>query len=813
MKMDILNFFDFFIKSDFPMTNMLFIGLMVLIFFVLLFYSPLLSKVFFPAFGYKKYADYLPFDKILNDNMTVRLKDGTLVRAFLVAGVQNGMMDIAQRQQLFDLRQSLFVQMKDPGAVLRFYAIRTKTKHDDDHEFDQPVLQRIYNKWKKQGLKIFENKNYLVLSVSGNNAGERLNNHTNSILSVLSVYGAKVLKHGDPDNFAALYSRILSPVSRPNILRADESMNDLITSDNVEFLDNGIVKYNFGGDAKYAAFVSMKFAPDFIDSDFFESAEGLQCEVVAMNAFTIHGISNLDRFLRQKQSSESSNKNSEKVVAEQIEQAYEQTDENIAGNQIFTNFYPTFAIFGNSIDEVGSNVAEMKKICAAFGVSPVVEDFASKVAFWSMIPGFDDFPRGFNVLSGPAAAALPLNFIPGGIANSDWGRGAIAVFPTSAGTPYQFQFHVSEQPGAVGHTLVIGPTGGGKTTLFSFLIAQSLRHPKLKAFFFDRNRGAEIFTLAGGGKYIGLENKSQNSDKIAASFNAKLNPLKMENTESNRAFLRRWLAMLSSAEAPADLDEIARAVSVVFDYLDSKDKLLKNLYVACFSSGGNVRGALKKWIDPLQYGDVFNEQEDNLDLFSRLTTFDFTDILNDAVLAPAVISYILHRINSITVSNGSPALIMIDETAPMLENKMFRDNFISGLQEGRKNRQCYMAAFQRANVIDKLGIGDVVRGQAQTVLFFRNPAATSEDYSYWKLNPTEMAFIKGTAYPNLKRAVLLSRPISGESVILNTELGGLGNLLKLFESGRPNVLLAEELYRQFGSNFVEEYLKQVEVKE
>jgi hypothetical protein len=98
-------------------------------------------------------------------------------------------------------------------------------------------------------------------------------------------------------------------------------------------------------------------------------------------------------------------------------------------------------------------------------------------------------------------------------------------------------------------------------------------------------------------------------------------------------------------------------------------------------------------------------------------------------------------------------------------------------------------------------------------MFFRNPAATDEDYSYWKLNRTEMAFIKGTAYPNLKRAVLLSRPITGESVVLNTELGGLGSLLKLFESGRPSVLLAEELHRQFGSGFVDEYLKRVDVNE
>ena len=263
--------------------------------------------------------------------------------------------------------------------------------------------------------------------------------------------------------------------------------------------------------------------------------------------------------------------------------------------------------------------------------------------------------------------------------------------------------------------------------------------------------------------------------------------------------------MISGQDDPASADEIARAVSVNFDYLQDKDRLLKNLYESCFSSAGNMRPALKKWVDNLQYGDMFNEDEDTLDLQSRLTTFDFTDILQDPVLSPAVISYILHRINNTTVAGGNPSLIMIDETAPMLENKMFRDNFIAGLQEGRKNRQAYMVAFQRANVLDKLGIGDVVRGQAQTVLFFRNPAADAADYEHWKLNPLEMAFIQGKAYLNLKRAVLLSRPVSNESVILNTELGGLGNLLRLFESGRSSVLLAEELYKKFGSSFVEEY--------
>ena len=512
------------------------------------------------------------------------------------------------------------------------------------------------------------------------------------------------------------------------------------------------------------------------------------------------GAADVEAVMRQRRSVANKENDS---TEEQISSAESVMDENVSGNQTLVNYYPLFMIFAKSEAELKEHVDEFKKISASFGVSPIQESFATKVSWFSIIPGFDTFPRTFKMLSRAAAISIPMSSAPRGISNSDWGPGPLVIFPTAQGTPYQFQFHVSDKPAAVGHTLTIGPTGGGKTTLFSFLIAQSMRHQKLKAFFFDRNKGAEIFTLATGGKYVTMQGKEKNE----TNFLAHLNPLKMSDTAANRGFLRRWLAMISEQSDPLSEDEIARAVSVNFDYLVDKDRMLKNLWESCFSSAGKMRAALKKWVDPLQYGDIFNEETDTLDLQSRLTTFDFTEILQDPVLAPAVISYILHRINNTTVSGGNPSLIMIDETAPMLENKMFRDNFIAGLQEGRKNRQAYMVAFQRANVLDKLGIGDVVRGQAQTIMFFRNPAADAADYEHWNLNPLEMAFIQGKAYPNLKRAVLLSRPVNNESVILNTELGGLGSLLKLFESGRSSVLLAEELYRQYGSAFVAEYLK------
>lgn len=794
-------FFEYFAGSGFPVTTMIMVIAVIFIFVVLMMYLPALTRRILPQFGYKRYSRYLPFRTVYNDD-SLELSDGSLLRVYRVAGVQTSMQDAATREKFLELRTQLFNQIRDPNVVMRFFMTRDATDENTDYEFDQPVLQKIYDKWQAQGLRIFLNNYYIVLQVSGAGAREKLNQYGNYLESILAAYHPKLLRNNSTDNMAQFFGRILSPITKPAPIVCDNRIADLVTVDDVEFMRDGVVRYISGGSQTFAAMMSFRTSPDYLDEEFFDTISTIQTEMICMNAFQIMGTADVEMTLRQRQSSADENETS---TLEQISDAQSAMDENATGNQSLVNYYPLFIMFGRSIDELNHYVDEFKKISASFGVAPICETYAARVSWFAQIPGFDVFPRSFKLLSRTAAISIPMSTQPRGVANSDWGPGPLVVFPTAQGTPYQFQFHVSDKPAAVAHTLTIGPTGGGKTTLFSFLIAQSLRHPKLKAFFFDRNKGAEIFTLSVGGKYITMQGKEKNA--VDNSFLTHLNPLKMPDTAANRAFLRRWFAIITGQSDANSADEIARAVSVNFDYLPDRDRILKNLWESCFASNGNMRPALKKWIDPLQYGDIFNETSDTLDLQSRLTTFDFTEILQDETLAPAVISYILHRINNITVSGGNPSLIMIDETAPMLENKMFRDNFITGLQEGRKNRQAYMVAFQRANVLDKLGIGDVVRGQAQTVLFFRNPAADASDYQYWNLNPLEMAFIQGKAYPNLKRAVLLSRPVTGESVILNTELGGLGNLLRLFESGRSSVLLAEELYKQYGNNFVSEYLK------
>ncbi len=73
-----------------------------------------------------------------------------------------------------------------------------------------------------------------------------------------------------------------------------------------------------------------------------------------------------------------------------------------------------------------------------------------------------------------------------------------------------------------------------------------------------------------------------------------------------------------------------------------------------------------------------------------------------------------------------------------------------------------------------------------------------EDYVNWNLTNAETDFIFGKTYRDFPYAILLSRPATGESVILDVDLSGLGPYLRLYNSGRKNVLLVEELIKEYG---------------
>ena len=113
-----------------------------------------------------------------------------------------------------------------------------------------------------------------------------------------------------------------------------------------------------------------------------------------------------------------------------------------------------------------------------------------------------------------------------------------------------------------------------------------------------------------------------------------LNPFRIEDTPENRGFLRRWLKAITMVDDPKSEEEIGRAVTTAFDYLLPEERKLSNLHKSCFSATGHMRRELYRWVDPKQYGAVFNATNDGLDLSRRFTAFDFTYIFEDETLAP-----------------------------------------------------------------------------------------------------------------------------------------------------------------------------------
>ena len=229
------------------------------------------------------------------------------------------------------------------------------------------------------------------------------------------------------------------------------------------------------------------------------------------------------------------------------------------------------------------------------------------------------------------------------------------------------------------------------------------------------------------------------------------------------------------------------------------------MYSVMFPAGSPLRERFTAWTNPNQYGSIVCAEQDALDISQRMAGFDFTNILTDQKLGPAMVSYLMHRI--LVEAKGDPRLIFIDETEPLLRNENFQFRYRKLLQEGRKERQVIISCFQRPTAPQELGLGDVIRGQCPTVFFFRNPAADEEDYADWRLTQRELDFVLGRSFKKKKYAVLVKRYGEvGESVILDTNLSALGPLMNIYHSGRRNVQLMEEMERLHGKDALNHYL-------
>ena len=139
------------------------------------------------------------------------------------------------------------------------------------------------------------------------------------------------------------------------------------------------------------------------------------------------------------------------------------------------------------------------------------------------------------------AHMIPLSAVWAGPAR-DAHLGAPPLFfaRTEGSTPFRFSLHV----GDVGHTLVVGPTGAGKSVLLALMALQFRRYPTSQVFAFDFGGSIRAAALAMKGDWHDLGGALSDS----AAEPVALQPLAMIDDAAERGWAAEWIAAILTRE-------------------------------------------------------------------------------------------------------------------------------------------------------------------------------------------------------------------------------------------------------------------------
>lgn len=770
---------------------------------------PALGKILLPEPRETRLGDVLPFESVMDDGETIVCKNGTLARVLEVKGIDVSFLTPAERESYFLSRKNWIDSVSEMGIRIRAFTIRSLSKIDEFAPHQNILLKNMAKRWNASFERTWRNRQILVISMPGKSkaAYNKLDEACELSKNILDQYKPYILNQNNEDpekRPLSVYGRIASPITRPTPGGTGLGASYMITADQAEFTDEkGFIIFRNGEQETYCSVIGLRSLGDFTDEGFVAELSALPGELVIMHAVEPMARTRA-RFVVGQHSRVSLAQRFSLGVASQFDEAMDMIEGSDENAQAISNYAMTIFVYGSTKEELLALETEVKKACATYGITPARDGAVAQSSWFSQFPSFETWPRVYKFFSRNVASHITLDRPPQGLQKSDWGNGPIAMFRTASGTAYSFQFHVSEEPAAVAHAVTIGPTGGGKTTLISFLTAMAMRHQNLRSYIIDRHGGAYIFTNAVGGSYNTFDGSTLKGKK------SELNPFQCTDSPENRSFLLSFMQALADVNDAESIEEIGFAIESVFETpgMPKDQRSLKNIFDAVFSKSKPLRKQLQKWVDPSVFGHVFNADRDTLDLSAtRLMAFDFTRIYEHEDLARAVILYLMHRIQTSITELKAPALIFIDETEPIVKHPIFRNFYLQMLQEYRKKGAAVISAFQRPEAIAQAGLGEAIRGQAQTTFFLPNVQAKEKEYEDWDLTDREMAFIKGrlNISKKLKRAVLIKRA-TGESVILDVDLTPLGPYLKVFRSDEPSKAEAQAMMDKFDTDWLAHYL-------
>jgi type IV secretion system protein TrbE len=311
------------------------------------------------------------------------------------------------------------------------------------------------------------------------------------------------------------------------------------------------------------------------------------------------------------------------------------------------------------------------------------------------------------------AHMIPLSAVWAGPERDEHFAAAPLLFgKTEGSTPFRFSLHV----GDVGHTFIVGPTGAGKSVLLALMAMQFRRYAGSQVFAFDFGGSIRAAALACGGDWQDLGTSLDGGSAGAVS----LQPLARIDEAPECNWAADWLAALLSSEGvaidPPAKDHLWSALTSLAS-APVTERTLTGL--AVLLQDHELKQALAPYCVGGPFGQLLDAECEHLGE-ARVQAFE-TEGLTGSAAAPAVLSYLFHRIEGRL--DGSPTLIIIDEGWLVLDSPAFAAQLREWLKTLRKKNASVVFAAQSLADIETSAIAPAIIESCPTRIFLPNERA------------------------------------------------------------------------------------------
>jgi type IV secretion system protein TrbE len=333
--------------------------------------------------------------------------------------------------------------------------------------------------------------------------------------------------------------------------------------------------------------------------------------------------------------------------------------------------------------EAERQLREVERVLHGLGFTSIRESVNAVEAWLGSLPGH----VYANVRQPPLhtlnlAHLMPLSALWAGPERSDHlGAPALLISETAGATPFRLSTHI----GDVGHMLVVGPTGAGKSVLLALMALQFRRYARSQVFIFDKGLSARAAVLGMGGQHHRL---GASADDGALVFQ----PLAAIDHADERGWAAEWITALLAHENVIMTPEVKDAVWSALGSLASapiEERTLTGL-VSLLQSNA-LKAALTPYTLDGPYGRLLDAAESEFS-FGDVQCFETEELMRSTDAVAPVLTYLFHRLEE--RFDGRPTLLILDEAWIYLDHPLFAARIREWLKVLRKRNVAVLFATQ-----------------------------------------------------------------------------------------------------------------------